>query len=151
MAKPEWGAKRTCLSCGTKFYDFARDPIVCPSCEAAFKVEVPGKQRRSARTVSRSKPAPEQVDEAAAAKVDDAKDADAVPDGVDEGDPKVKVDADEDEEVAIAAEAGLIDDDEEGADEDENMDNVLEADSNEDIEAELNSEIDADVEKEKEG
>jgi uncharacterized protein (TIGR02300 family) len=36
LAKPEWGLKRTCLGCGTRFYDMQRDPIVCPSCEAEF-------------------------------------------------------------------------------------------------------------------
>ncbi|WP_025897318.1 TIGR02300 family protein [Sneathiella glossodoripedis] len=32
MAKPEWGAKHRCKSCGKAFYDMQRDPIVCPSC-----------------------------------------------------------------------------------------------------------------------
>ena len=36
MAKPEWGLKRSCLSCGARFYDMQRDPIICPSCEAEF-------------------------------------------------------------------------------------------------------------------
>ena len=36
MAKPEWGLKRNCLSCGTRFYDMQRNPIACPSCEAEF-------------------------------------------------------------------------------------------------------------------
>ena len=31
MAKPEWGKKRT-GPCGTKFYDFNKSPIICPSC-----------------------------------------------------------------------------------------------------------------------
>ena len=31
MAKPEWGVKRT-GPCGTKFYDFNKRPIICPSC-----------------------------------------------------------------------------------------------------------------------
>ncbi len=38
MAKPELGAKRQCQSCATKFYDFNRDPILCPKCGAAFHV-----------------------------------------------------------------------------------------------------------------
>lgn len=38
MPKPEWGIKRTCGSCDAKFYDFRKDPIVCPNCEAEFKV-----------------------------------------------------------------------------------------------------------------
>ena len=31
MAKPEWGTKRT-GPCGTKFYDFNKSPVICPSC-----------------------------------------------------------------------------------------------------------------------
>lgn len=33
------GTKRICQSCGAKFYDLTKDPIVCPMCEAVFKVE----------------------------------------------------------------------------------------------------------------
>jgi len=36
LAKPEWGLKRTCRDCGKRFYDFRRDPIVCPGCQAVF-------------------------------------------------------------------------------------------------------------------
>ncbi|HRK25477.1 MAG TPA: TIGR02300 family protein [Beijerinckiaceae bacterium] len=39
MAKPELGIKRQCLSCGAKFYDLNRDPILCPKCGAAFQVQ----------------------------------------------------------------------------------------------------------------
>ena len=36
MTKPELGTKRRCSSCGTKFFDLNKDPIVCPKCEAVF-------------------------------------------------------------------------------------------------------------------
>ncbi len=139
MAKPEWGAKRTCLSCGTKFYDFARDPIVCPSCEAASKVESQSKPKRGSRAKERAeaaKPAapPAVVDND---KKDDDEAATAPEDG--------------DEEVAIAAKAGLINDDaadeSENESESENENDVLESDPDEDIEAELSSEIDTDFKK----
>ena len=33
MVKPEWGTKRTCPKCGTRFYDLTKeDPVVCISC-----------------------------------------------------------------------------------------------------------------------
>ena len=38
MAKPELGIKRICGSCGTKFYDLARAPIVCPKCGTVYEV-----------------------------------------------------------------------------------------------------------------
>ena len=37
MAKPELGGKRQCQSCGTKFFDLNRDPIVCPKCGTVFQ------------------------------------------------------------------------------------------------------------------
>ena len=36
MAKAEWGKKRKCLNCATKFYDLNKDPIVCPKCNTVF-------------------------------------------------------------------------------------------------------------------
>jgi uncharacterized protein (TIGR02300 family) len=36
VAKPELGTKRQCLSCGAKFYDLNKDPIICPKCGATF-------------------------------------------------------------------------------------------------------------------
>jgi uncharacterized protein (TIGR02300 family) len=36
MAKPEWGIKRICSSCNTKYYDLNNSPIICPSCGAEF-------------------------------------------------------------------------------------------------------------------
>lgn len=31
------GTKRTCQSCGNKFYDLNHDPITCPICSAVFQ------------------------------------------------------------------------------------------------------------------
>jgi uncharacterized protein (TIGR02300 family) len=36
VAKPELGTKRLCASCGAKFYDLSKDPIICPKCETVF-------------------------------------------------------------------------------------------------------------------
>jgi len=32
------GTKRACPSCGNKFYDLNRDPIVCPICQSVYQV-----------------------------------------------------------------------------------------------------------------
>jgi uncharacterized protein (TIGR02300 family) len=32
MAKPEWGIRRKCIDCGSAFYDFKKEPPVCPKC-----------------------------------------------------------------------------------------------------------------------
>jgi uncharacterized protein (TIGR02300 family) len=37
VAKPELGSKRQCLECGAKFFDFNKEPIVCPKCGAIFQ------------------------------------------------------------------------------------------------------------------
>ena len=37
MAKPELGTKRQCQSCGAKFYDLQKDPILCPKCDSVFQ------------------------------------------------------------------------------------------------------------------
>jgi uncharacterized protein (TIGR02300 family) len=47
MVKPEWGMKRICPSCGTRYYDMHRDPITCPKCGVAFDVETNQKARRT--------------------------------------------------------------------------------------------------------
>jgi uncharacterized protein (TIGR02300 family) len=36
VAKPELGIKRQCASCGAKFYDLLKRPIVCPKCSTVF-------------------------------------------------------------------------------------------------------------------
>ena len=46
LAKPEWGQKRTCQSCGCRFYDLTRTPIVCPKCGANVEPDLPFKVRR---------------------------------------------------------------------------------------------------------
>ena len=43
MAKADWGTKRNCFSCATKFYDFKRDPILCPSCGKELLLEKPAR------------------------------------------------------------------------------------------------------------
>ena len=47
MAKPEWGSKRICPSCGARYYDLLRVPIVCPKCATPFDPEAFLKSRRS--------------------------------------------------------------------------------------------------------
>ena len=58
MAKPEWGSKRTCPSCGGRFYDLLRDPIVCPYCEAELLAPAHQRVRRSRPAAGRTQPVP---------------------------------------------------------------------------------------------
>jgi uncharacterized protein (TIGR02300 family) len=37
MVKPEWGTKRTCPKCSTRFYDLGKDdPVHCINCATDF-------------------------------------------------------------------------------------------------------------------
>ncbi len=49
MAKPELGAKRQCQSCGTKFFDLNRDPIICPKCGTVFQGAVVRAERATVK------------------------------------------------------------------------------------------------------
>ena len=40
MVKPEWGTKRACPKCGTRFYDLTKDePVTCISCAYSWAPE----------------------------------------------------------------------------------------------------------------
>ena len=47
MAKPEWGTKRICPSCGTRYYDLLREQVVCPKCSTPYDPEAFLKARRA--------------------------------------------------------------------------------------------------------
>ena len=46
MTEIELGVKRRCISCGTKFYDFLKVPIICPNCATEFDPEQLLKSRK---------------------------------------------------------------------------------------------------------
>ena len=82
------GMKRMCTSCGTKFYDFGKLPVICPSCGAEFTGEVQVKSRRSRSTIAPDTVKRDEI-EAKNKKVvaDDEDDDDTISlDDLDEGD-----------------------------------------------------------------
>lgn len=103
MSKPEWGTKRICQSCATKFYDFGRTPIVCPKCSAVFDPETLLKSRRN-RPSAPAKSSKPTAPVKPAAKDDDPPDAPDAPDA-----PK----AEDDDESAIEDASELGENDEE--------------------------------------
>jgi uncharacterized protein (TIGR02300 family) len=60
VAKPEWGTKRLCTSCGARFYDLNRQPIACPKCQTVLDPDQVVRLKRSRSAVQ---------EEAAKAKV----------------------------------------------------------------------------------
>src|SRR6476620_1416799 len=49
MSKPARGIKRVCQSCGARFYDLGRTPIVCPACQGVYQVTQPTSRRGGER------------------------------------------------------------------------------------------------------
>jgi uncharacterized protein (TIGR02300 family) len=47
LAKPEWGTKRICPSCGARYYDLLREPVICPKCSTPFDPEAFLRARRA--------------------------------------------------------------------------------------------------------
>lgn len=105
MPKAEWGVKRICTSCGVRFYDLLRDPVVCPGCGAVVDVTVVVKPKRVK---------PGATQKAAVKPVLDDEDADLIEDE-DDHDENEDDEAVEDTPIVIATD----DDDDEDEDEPE--------------------------------
>ena len=94
MAEPEWGTKRQCPKCGTRFYDLGKDdPITCISCGAQFAPEVALKSKQQPQQIAKPD-----------AKVEEAEDEDVLDDDI-----EVDVDVDVDD-------SGLLDEDDDDTD-----------------------------------
>ena len=39
MPKDEWGVKRLCPHCNSRFYDLRHDPMTCPECGHSFTAD----------------------------------------------------------------------------------------------------------------
>ncbi len=117
MSDSQRGEKRNCPSCGVRFYDLARTPIVCPSCESEFSADdFLGPRRRREPEPSPAKPEKPVPDESpakdaaageAADKSGPAEGADAVEaDGED-----IESDKEDESIIEDASELGEDDDD----------------------------------------
>ena len=122
MAKAELGLKRTCLSCGMRFYDFNRKPITCPGCQAEFDPEAVIRSRRgrapAKETGNASKLAEQPVTNDAVELDEDKDEAAAEAETEETGDGMGFGEADIDDDDDDNDKAGLIDND---LDEDEEI------------------------------
>ncbi len=109
LAKPELGTKRICPSCGARYYDLHRDPIMCPKCGAAYDPEALLKTRRS-----RAQPVIEEVVEPMADEEIDAEVAteEAEPDEEGEALPIEGGEAEAEEEEEVLEDASELGEDE---------------------------------------
>ncbi|MDT8343536.1 MAG: TIGR02300 family protein [Thermohalobaculum sp.] len=107
MPNPEWGVKRTCQTCGARFYDLMRDPILCPGCGSQFDIA-------TVTRVKRSKPAakPAVVIDEDEDLIDEEDDVEAEEDEDEVEEDLVIADEDEDEDVVAKPAAATTDDDE---------------------------------------
>ena len=101
MSKPEWGTKRTCLSCGARFYDFGKTTLECPACGASFDLETIARTRRTRGGTRTVEP------KAAVAKVVEVEEEEEVLDEVED-----EVEDDEEDDVD---EVDVVDDDDDEA------------------------------------
>lgn len=104
MPKPELGTKRTCLTCGARFYDFGKTAdIACPACGAAFDLEQVVRVRRT-RNTPRAAVVPDEEE--------DVEEVEAEETEVEE------VEEDEADDTEVAAKEPAVADDEEEEDDD---------------------------------
>lgn len=87
MVRADWGLKRLCQSCGIKFYDFHKSPIVCPDCGEEFDPDalLVGRRRVAAKETVEEEEEPIKPLATAEASDDDTDDID-LEDDVDLGD-----------------------------------------------------------------
>jgi uncharacterized protein (TIGR02300 family) len=78
MPKDEWGLKRVCPSCATRFFDLQRDPMTCPSCGATFTVE--------SLTATKSRPTRQEKAKPQAADIGDVPEIETDDEGIDTDD-----------------------------------------------------------------
>lgn len=126
MAKAEWGMKRICHNCGTRYYDMSRSPIICPNCGTGFDPEAFLKSRRTRSTQVEELPARTAVAATAAAPVSGTDDEEEIVDTAAEAE-EPELDGAEDGDGEGAGIAEIEDSgDFEGGEDDEDQEGLLE-------------------------
>jgi len=76
MPKDEWGVKRICPTCSTRFYDLRTDPMHCPNCGATFTLESLTAVKAKALRPEKVKPQPVDIEDLPEIDADDPIEAD---------------------------------------------------------------------------
>lgn len=113
VAKPEWGTKRQCQGCGSRFYDLGKTPIVCPDCGEEFKVVVATRPAPKPEPKPAKPPKHDRRKRSTDADSDDDDDVDDIDDDIDDDD------IDDDDDVDI---------DDDDNDDDEDLGKVINKD-----------------------
>lgn len=107
MPNEEWGVKRACPKCATRFYDLNQNPMVCPSCAHSFTL-ASLLETLSGRSSAKAKAAEAKAAEAPVDEVDLLDDAD---DDVDADDDLLEDDDDDTVSLDDIADVATKDDD----------------------------------------
>lgn len=63
MPKDEWGVKRVCPHCSSRFYDLRNDPMTCPNCGTTFALDSLNMAKPKALRPEKVKAEPEDIDD----------------------------------------------------------------------------------------
>ena len=124
MANPEWGKKRICLACNTKYYDFNKSPIICPSCGTEFDPDTNLKSRKGKSLLTKVVPENNQNMSEEISNIDDDE-TDTNEEVVTDDDPLLEINKqdqskDSEIEINIDDDISFIDEDEINEDDDLN-------------------------------
>ena len=124
MANPEWGKKRICLACNTKYYDFNKSPIICPSCGTEFDPDTNLKSRKGKSLLTKVVPQNNQKMSEEISNIDDDE-TDTNEEVVTDDDPLLEINKqdqskDSEVEINIDDDISFIDEDEINEDDDLN-------------------------------
>lgn len=106
MPKDEWGTKRVCPTCSTRFYDLRHDPMTCPACGATFGIETVTAAKAKVMRAEKAKPEPVDIED-----LPDIESEDGVSDDDDLADDILD---DEEDNVDLEEIADVAGDEEEG-------------------------------------
>jgi uncharacterized protein (TIGR02300 family) len=71
MPKDEWGVKRICPTCSTRFYDLQHDPMTCPNCGASFTIDSLTAVKTKPVRQEKAKPEPVDIEDLTEIDTDD--------------------------------------------------------------------------------
>jgi len=96
--KPEWGTKRTCPKCSTRFYDLGNeDPVVCIECGTEWAPEPILKTKQPVAVAEVKKDEPEDDED----DLDSIADVDVDDDDEDDDSVLANIDDDDDDDVTV--------------------------------------------------
>ncbi len=120
------GLKRICMSCGARFYDLNKKPIICPSCNVEYTGEIKVKARRGRLPSEAAEAQVEDEVPIIAVEEEEAEIVEADADAETVSLEEIEEDADDADEDAIVLDEEILDDDLDDIDDDEIEEDIAE-------------------------